>query len=320
MIRQVDGDIWEVCFDCGLVIFYLKSTNYVNVTDYLQNILKYGNGYEIWKSMDAGSKLFTSLQRDVCTKNKELETRITHRKGFTGTDYAGIYIHPSLIPHIAYWVGPEHVAYIHHICLLIADQTQSLRLHCKEFEYKNSTLVSSMSKLKTDQYRNIQSIIDFVEKDVSQQGGTQHLLLCKLSKLASNINIGEDAMATNNYHRRHTSTHSFTLVRLNAKSIWNYFMLECKRKHLARHIEKIKKDFSKSTIILQQLYVPNKINVRNLIISDGTITINKDYCTLPIIGENKFLNLLIQFCQTDIKPNILAIYDETDCNVYNEIV
>ena len=154
---------------------------------------------------------------------------------------------------------------------------------------------------------------------MSQQGGTQHLLLCKLSKLASNINIGEDAKAANNYHRRHTSTHSFTLVRLNAKSIWNYFILECKRKHLAKHIEKIKKDFSKSTIIFQQLYVPNKINVKKLICDDGTITVNKDYCTLPNIGENKFLNLLIQFCQTDIKPNILAIYDETDGNVHNEI-
>ena len=307
MIRQVDGDVWEASYKCGLYVLFLKSNGYINVTD-----IHYGIGYEIWKTLDMGIKLIGFLKHEFSkdVKDFELEKTIIRRQGFDGVNYSGKYIHPSLIPHITLWAAPQHAAYMHRICLLTSDQSGDFRERNKEFEFLNSSLSNKLGKLKTEQYKQIQSIINFVEKHPKDD----EQLLDKLTKLANNVG-GEQK---SNRHRR-PPTHSFTIIRLNTKTNWNYFALECKRKQVSKAIEKLKFQYPKATTIFQQLHVPNNVNVRNLIMEDGTVTLVENYCSF-LIGENKFLNLMIQFCKTDVKPNILAIYDETDCNVYTEIL
>src|SRR3981189_2893974 len=104
---QHDKNIWKAS-DGTLELLYCKDTEYINATQ-LYFFVSKTHCLDKWLSSNHTLKLEYHLRGqlgDGCTTQFKIDTK-------NGSD---IYIHPSLLPHLANWFGPK---YNYPICKLL---------------------------------------------------------------------------------------------------------------------------------------------------------------------------------------------------------
>ena len=94
--------------------------------------------------------------------------------------------------------------------------------------------------------------------------------------------------------------HVFCILKLNAVSYWQYFIIECKAHKFHKKFQHARKMHSKATIAYKQDLVPNVIKVADELKSDKRIMMHENYCSITqYLPENKFFAIVTDICQCD---------------------
>ena len=98
-----------------------------------------------------------------------------------------------------------------------------------------------------------------------------------------------------------SSTHAFTLLRINDDNFLPYYIIRCKRRDMSTAISKLRRHrHPYSQVLFQQSKVPNAINLFERMKQHNIIKAKRNYC-IPVDtngDETKFINHIRNLCGT----------------------
>jgi hypothetical protein len=207
----------------------------------------------------------------------------------------GTYIHPDLVPSLAGWVSPEFQIKANRV--VNAYITNQYRVKVAEYEAKQVNMREDLARSQMiegwhlDHLNVLQDVlkekeVELQEKDVLNALTEIQLEVCTLaeqSHLEAKEQAVEQCEVVIEKKKLQLDTwgnsHALTMMRLNdPEARLPLYVIRCKRSSMNKVIKRRQEKHPNSTIIYQNLKVPNPINLYNRLKASGILTFKRNYC------------------------------------------
>lgn len=301
-MKEINKDFSRSRYD-KFKIITMNNNGYINATVLCIN---YGKNVVTWNRFTHVKELKNDIGLILGTSKPVISISIGHDQRLQ--IITGIYIHPSLLPHITSWISPTFAIKVAHIIN---------KYHIKESLYEKSVSLKkinnnahSLLQENREQTRTIERLLLANKKQNTRvrklNGKLDNLthtaaeLIEQKNRLIFKVNtVSEDRVIKSKYI---TNKPVFVLLKDNTiKDSMRYYVIRTKRRFLNRALARYKQSHPEGKILLKIDYNPNSINLWDRI---------KEKLNKKIIVNMNNVGLQVGYSEKRFLRNIKSINKE----------
>src|SRR3977135_1801379 len=276
----------------------MKDTGYVNATKLCRSG---GKEYKDWVRLKGSHELIHALENKLALENthgtsastlldaseqicSEASPPCIYIKTDNNTPIeqlkSGTYCHRLLIPHIACWVSPEFALLVSEVVNGYITQEYKAHLAAAQLALEQATELREAATLNP--YRPLEQVElkEHQREDAARDAA----------------HAQQQAQQKEHRHQVWSSTHGFTMLRLNNPDAkLPYYAVRCKRGDMSGAIKKVRVKHPHSTMMYQNSYVANPINLYNRLKNCGFLRYSRNYCG-SYVREGELITKLGELC------------------------